>query len=149
MTDPAHLRFSREHIVVMSAPNGARRMPGDHSALPLTSAEIATFELKPREEDPGSDEAGVRMGTMKRIKGLEFRAVAMACADPADPMNNLDEAEIRDFCRAKIAHFKIPEHIRFVDEFPMTVTGKVQKFLIREKEIELRGLEKTAGVETA
>ena len=60
-----------------------------------------------------------------------------------------DEAEIRDFCRAKIAHFKIPEHIRFVDEFPMTVTGKVQKFLIREKEIELQGLEKAAGVETA
>ena len=60
-----------------------------------------------------------------------------------------DEAEIRDFCRAKIAHFKIPEHVRFVDEFPMTVTGKVQKFLIREKEIELRELEKAAGVETA
>ena len=60
-----------------------------------------------------------------------------------------DEAEIRDFCRAKIAHFKIPDHVRFVDEFPMTVTGKVQKFLIREKEIELRELEKAAGVETA
>jgi hypothetical protein len=37
----------------------------------LTSADIATFELKPREEDPGSEEAGIRMGTMKRIKGLD------------------------------------------------------------------------------
>ena len=54
--------------------------------------------MKPREEDPGSDEAGVRMGTMKRIKGLEFRAVAMACAAPQDPMNRLDDAEIRARC---------------------------------------------------
>jgi fatty-acyl-CoA synthase len=40
--------------------------------------------------------------------------------------------EIRDFCRGKISHHKIPRHIRFVDSFPMTVTGKVQKYLIRE-----------------
>jgi fatty-acyl-CoA synthase len=41
--------------------------------------------------------------------------------------------EIRDFCRGQLAHFKIPRYIRFVDEFPMTVTGKVQKFVIRER----------------
>ena len=40
--------------------------------------------------------------------------------------------EIRDFCQGKIAHFKIPRYIRFVEEFPMTVTGKVQKFLMRK-----------------
>jgi fatty-acyl-CoA synthase len=40
--------------------------------------------------------------------------------------------EIRDFCRGNIAHFKIPGEIRFVDEFPMTVTGKLQKFRMRE-----------------
>ena len=77
----------------------------------LTSADIATFELKPREEDPGSDEAGVRMGTMKRIKGLEFRAVAMACADPADPMNNLEEAEIRDRCERCVAATRAREYL--------------------------------------
>ena len=77
----------------------------------LTSADIATFELKPREEDPGSDEAGVRMGTMKRIKGLEFRAVAMACADPADPMNNLEEAEIRDRCERYVAATRAREYL--------------------------------------
>jgi fatty-acyl-CoA synthase len=59
------------------------------------------------------------------------------------------EDEIRGFCRGKIAHFKIPDYIRFVDGFPMTVTGKVQKFIIRQQEIELRGLEKAASVETA
>ena len=55
--------------------------------------------------------------------------------------------EIRDFCRGQIAHFKIPRYIRFVDSFPMTVTGKVQKFLMRQKEIELRGLDDAAQIE--
>jgi fatty-acyl-CoA synthase len=59
------------------------------------------------------------------------------------------EDEIRDFCRGKIAHFKIPQHIRFVDAFPMTVTGKIQKFKIREVEIKERGLESVAQIQTA
>ena len=41
--------------------------------------------------------------------------------------------EIRAFCQGRIAHFKIPRYIRFVDEFPMTVTGKVQKYVMREE----------------
>ncbi|MBI3697520.1 MAG: AMP-binding protein [Acidobacteria bacterium] len=59
------------------------------------------------------------------------------------------EEEIREFCRGKIAHFKIPQYIRLVDSFPMTVTGKIQKFRIREQEIQARGLEAAAKVETA
>jgi fatty-acyl-CoA synthase len=47
----------------------------------------------------------------------------------------MDEAELRAFCKDQIAHYKIPRYIRFVDAFPMTVTGKVQKFLIREQMI--------------
>ncbi|HKU13328.1 MAG TPA: AMP-binding protein [Steroidobacteraceae bacterium] len=43
-----------------------------------------------------------------------------------------DAEAIRAFCREQIAHFKVPEHIRFVDEFPMTVTGKIQKYLMRQ-----------------
>lgn len=57
--------------------------------------------------------------------------------------------EIREFCRDKIAHFKIPEYIRFVDAFPTTVTGKVQKFKIREQEIRDRGLQAIAKTRTA
>jgi len=54
--------------------------------------------------------------------------------------------EIRDYCRERIAHYKIPRHIRFVDGFPMTVTGKVQKYLIREQMMRELGLteQKTA-----
>jgi fatty-acyl-CoA synthase len=44
----------------------------------------------------------------------------------------LTEDEVRDFCKGQIAHYKVPRYIRFVDAFPMTVTGKIQKFRIRE-----------------
>ncbi len=47
--------------------------------------------------------------------------------------------EIRDFCKGKIAHFKIPRHIRFVSEFPMTVTGKLQKHRMRQLALEALG----------
>jgi fatty-acyl-CoA synthase len=58
----------------------------------------------------------------------------------------LDEQEVRDFCRAQIAHYKVPRYVRFVSEFPMTVTGKIQKFKMREMMRELLDLdeEKTA-----
>ncbi|MES0327057.1 MAG: AMP-binding protein [Gammaproteobacteria bacterium] len=49
------------------------------------------------------------------------------------------EEEIREFCKEEIAHFKIPKYIRFVEKFPMTVTGKVQKFKMREEMIKLLG----------
>ena len=54
--------------------------------------------------------------------------------------------EIREFCKGQIAHYKIPRYIEFVSEFPMTITGKIQKFVMREQTIEKLGLkaEKTA-----
>ncbi len=48
--------------------------------------------------------------------------------------------EIRDFCRGQIAHYKIPRHIRFVDGFPMTITGKIQKYVMRQETIAALGL---------
>jgi fatty-acyl-CoA synthase len=50
--------------------------------------------------------------------------------------NELDADEIREYCREQLAHFKIPKHIWFVEEFPMTVTGKLQKFRMREIALE-------------
>ena len=49
------------------------------------------------------------------------------------PGHNLTEDDVRAFCKDQIAHYKVPRYIRFVDEFPMTVTGKMQKFIMREK----------------
>jgi fatty-acyl-CoA synthase len=56
------------------------------------------------------------------------------------------EEEIREFCKNQIAHYKVPRYIRFVTEFPMTITGKVQKFAMREHMVKELGLseEKTA-----
>ncbi|GAC1325521.1 MAG: AMP-binding protein [Collimonas sp.] len=48
------------------------------------------------------------------------------------PGQTADEQSVRDFCQGQIAHYKVPRYIRFVDAFPMTVTGKIQKFKIRE-----------------
>ncbi|MCL2656432.1 MAG: AMP-binding protein [Betaproteobacteria bacterium] len=58
----------------------------------------------------------------------------------------LSEDEVREFCKGQIAHYKVPRYINFVDTFPMTVTGKIQKFKIRELMKEQLGLdeEKTA-----
>jgi fatty-acyl-CoA synthase len=62
---------------------------------------------------------------------------------------SLTEQELRDFCRGRIAHFKVPRYVKFVDAFPMTVTGKVQKFKMREVAIEELGLVTAAAVATA
>ena len=65
------------------------------------------------------------------------------------PDSDATEDSIRDFCRGKIAHYKVPRYVKFTDEFPMTVTGKVQKFLMREQSVEELGLQTAAGVQTA
>jgi fatty-acyl-CoA synthase len=59
------------------------------------------------------------------------------------------EQEIREFCRDKIAYFKIPQYIRFVDSFPTTLSGKIQKYRIRDMEIAARGLGDAAKIQTA
>lgn len=77
----------------------------------LVDAGIDTYRLKPREDDPGSDVPGIRLGTIKRIKGLEFRAVALACADKDDPMNNLDKAEPLEKCERYVASTRARESL--------------------------------------
>ena len=59
------------------------------------------------------------------------------------------EDEVRDFCRGRIAHYKVPRYVKFVSEFPMTVTGKIQKFVMREQSIKELELEGAANIETA
>lgn len=61
----------------------------------------------------------------------------------------LSVEEIRKICKGKIADYKIPRHIKFVDSFPMTVTGKIQKFKMRETSIRELGLEEVTKIETA
>jgi fatty-acyl-CoA synthase len=56
------------------------------------------------------------------------------------PGESATEDEVRDFCRDQIAHYKVPRYVRFVGELPMTVTGKAQKFVMRQQMIEALGL---------
>jgi fatty-acyl-CoA synthase len=65
------------------------------------------------------------------------------------PGEELSEEEVKEFCRGKIAHYKIPRYVKFVTEFPMSVTGKIQKFRMREISIRELHLEDASKIETA
>lgn len=69
-------------------------------------------------------------------------------ADNIDPAS-VDAETIREFCRGKIAHYKIPRYVKFATEFPMTVTGKVRKMEMRQTSIAELGLEAAAKVKNA
>ena len=53
---------------------------------------------------------------------------------------SMTEEELKDYCRGRIAHYKVPQYVCFVSEFPMTITGKIQKYIIRQQMIEKLGL---------
>ena len=65
------------------------------------------------------------------------------------PGESAEPDEFREFCRGKIAHYKIPRYVKVATEFPMTVTGKIQKFRMREMAVEELGLEAASQIETA
>jgi fatty-acyl-CoA synthase len=59
----------------------------------------------------------------------------------------MSEQEVKDFCRDKIAHYKIPHYVKFVESYPMTASGKIQKFKLREmaiRELQLEDAGETA-----
>lgn len=61
----------------------------------------------------------------------------------------MTEDEVKEFCRGKIAHYKIPRYVKFVTEFPMNISGKIQKYRMRETSIKELGLENVSKIETA
>jgi len=65
------------------------------------------------------------------------------------PGAGLTEEDVRGFCVGKIAHYKVPRYVRFTQDFPMTVTGKVQKFKMRETSVAELGLEAASQARTA
>ncbi len=65
------------------------------------------------------------------------------------PGQELTADQVREYCQGKIAHYKIPRYVRFTPDFPMTVTGKVQKFKMRETSITEFGLEEASHTRTA
>ncbi|WGV57000.1 AMP-binding protein [Brevibacillus brevis] len=72
------------------------------------------------------------------VPDVKFGEQVLACIR-VKPHETLSEDEVRDYCEGKIAHYKIPHYIQFVDEYPMTASGKIQKFKLREQALELFG----------
>jgi fatty-acyl-CoA synthase len=82
------------------------------------------------------------------VPSAKYGEEIMAWVRPK-PGSALTEDELVAFCKDKIATFKIPRYWKIVDEFPMTVTGKVQKFRMRELSVSELGLEFVSRIETA
>jgi len=61
----------------------------------------------------------------------------------------LTEQELREFCKGKMSHQKIPRYFQFVDVYPMTASGKVQKFVLREQAIQVLGLQESTTIKRA
>ncbi len=61
----------------------------------------------------------------------------------------ISEEEVLEYCKGKIAHYKVPRYIKFVDSFPMTVTGKIQKYLMKQTAIGELGLHEESKIQTA
>jgi fatty-acyl-CoA synthase len=73
----------------------------------------------------------------------------VAAAVKVRPGANLTAEDVKDYCRESIAYYKVPEYVDFVEEYPMTASGKIQKYKLREASVERYGLGEAAGVETA
>ncbi len=77
----------------------------------LEASKIQSRQLYAQQPDLGELEPGVRIGAMERIKGLEFRAVALACADKNDPLNNLGESDLAERCMRYVAATRARERL--------------------------------------
>jgi fatty-acyl-CoA synthase len=91
------------------------------------------------------DVADVQVVGVPDLRYGEEAAAFVIVREGAD----LDGEALREFCRGRIAHYKVPRYVTVVDAFPMTVTGKVQKFKLRDQAIDAFDLHEAAGVETA
>ncbi len=84
------------------------------------------------------------VGVPDAFFGEELLAVVVTKAG-----EHLTEQEVRDYCKGQISHQKVPRYVQFVESYPMTESGKVQKFVLREQALKAFGLEEVAKIKTA
>jgi len=82
------------------------------------------------------------------VPDLKYGEEIMAWVQVRDGAE-LTQRDVAEFCTGRIAHFKVPRYVHVTDTFPMTVTGKIQKFLMRQESIERLGLQDAAAETTA
>ena len=113
------------------------RMHMDQVTICYGMTETSPVSTQTAMDDP----LAKRVGTVGRVHPHVEVKIVDAAGHVVAPGEVADAEEIRSFCRDQIAHYKVPRYIRFVDGFPTTVTGKVQKFVMRERMIEELGLQ--------
>jgi fatty-acyl-CoA synthase len=131
--------------LALRMPNGYYRITGRLKDLIIRGGEnIYPREIEERlYQHPAVEDVQV-VGVPDRKFGEEVLAwVKLRSGQTAT------EQELKDFCRAALAHFKTPRYWKFVDAFPTTATGKIQKFKMREQSINELGLADVASIETA
>ena len=100
-----------------------------HQAKPDNPIEFKNLHVYPRK----IEESLYRHSKVQAVGGGPANGEAVCCFNVPKPGQSASaEGDPRDLCRP-IAHFKIPRHIRFVADFPITATGKPQKFVMRER----------------
>jgi fatty-acyl-CoA synthase len=82
------------------------------------------------------------------VPDAKYGEQVLACIK-VRPGETLTEAEVKEYCAGKIARFKIPHYVQFVSDYPMTASGKIQKYKLREQAIAAFGLEAANNIETA
>jgi fatty-acyl-CoA synthase len=82
------------------------------------------------------------------VPSVKYGEEVMAAVKLRDGVEASEE-EIKEFCQGKIARHKIPKYIRFVDAYPMTASGKIQKYKLRDWAVKELNLEDAANIETA
>jgi fatty-acyl-CoA synthase len=125
--------------------DGCYRITGRLKDLIIRGGEnISPREIEERlYEHPNIEEVQV-VGVPDVKFGEEVLACIKTCGD-----GFLTPQQVQEFCRETLAHFKIPKYVEFLDEFPMTVTGKIQKYKLRAWAIQQLGLQDAADIETA
>jgi fatty-acyl-CoA synthase len=83
------------------------------------------------------------------VPDLKYGEEVMAWITVRPGSELLTAETVREFCQGRIAHYKIPRYVQATDEFPMTVTGKVQKYMLRDQAVDLLDLHGAAGTRTA
>jgi fatty-acyl-CoA synthase len=73
----------------------------------------------------------------------------VAAAIKKRPDSDLTEEDVKEYCRENVARYKVPHYVDFVEDYPMTASGKIQKYKLREAAVERYGLQEAAEVETA
>ena len=131
--------------LALREPNGYYRITGRLRDVIIRGGE----NIFPREiEELLYEHPAVQDVQIIVVPDLKFGEQAMAWVHLREAKTATEE-ELKAFCQAKLSHFKVPRYWKFVDSFPTTVTGKIQKYKMREISIEELGLQDAANIETA